>query len=187
MKKIRCVIAVAAALSISGGALALTTFDFTGGPGGASDSKAFGPQGGYTVVATSNAKVWHGKKGLGVISGLNRQIDNKGSDDKLFLNFGRTVSIHSFTIKGQDGNDRVWVKLDGGSWFNNGIVANNTEVGIHAKSQIIRFTQGRSSVGQQGYFLSSITVPDSGTSLTLLGLGMIGLACFGRRYKRQSS
>ena len=173
-----------AALAAAASASAIT-FDFTGGNKTFVDSETF-TVGYQSVTVTASEtdgtarKVYLGVNGLGVSSGLNPQIDNKWRDDMLSLDFLTNVFIRSFTIRGQDGNDRVWIRLDGGAWTNKMKVANNTEVPVNQNGQKVDFTQGRSRVAQQGYFLASITVSDTGTTFALLGLALLGLGAFRR-------
>ncbi len=183
MKKLISLAAIASLFIIS--QVSAVTWDFTGHSGEqASSFDIFDTTGAQFLTVSGNANVFWGAKGLGLKSGLNNQIDNKNVDDVLKLDFLTSIFVRSFTIKGQDGNDRVWTKVDGGSWTNSGIVANNTPVAVDQNASVMKFSQGRSSVGQQGYYLSSITVPDTGSTLALLGLGLLGMAFARRRFSK---
>ncbi len=189
---------LALCFSISASAI---TYDFTGGDGstitefnGIQLSAFFNPNGNSDPnVARS---VLHTRNGLGVLGGRNRQIDNGGPGrETLVLNFGSYTDFISFTIRGQDfgrsdtpgdpNADRVQVRVGQPSqsnpWIKVGALDNNVEYQFApgASGNQLRFRTNKKNV--QGYFLASVTtVPDGGSSVALLGLGLIGLA-FARR------
>ncbi len=167
------------------------TWDFTTGGKNGNPIDIWDTTDTYKVTASGNAKVTWNKKGLGIKGGRNGQIDDKGINDILYLDLHTSLFVKEFEIRQQDGNDSAIWKLDGGSWINEGVVANNTPISINQVGQRISFTA--KGPGKQGYRVSKLVaylgdanvtrVPDSGTTLSLLGLALIGVF-FAR--KRQS-
>lgn len=169
-KTLAAVVAIFAASAASA-----ITWDFTGGPGAAQSEYSFGD---LTVSAKDGADVWHGAKGLGV-AGNNNKIDG---DDKLVLKFTQKLFINSFSIK-KGGNDEIIVRVKGATgWINFGTLANNTQYLIEESGKKVLFGDGNDN--GNGYYLSSISVPDSGTSMALLGLGLVGLVGLRRRFNK---
>ena len=126
---------------------------------------------------------------MGIFGGGSTGIDNDGKNDQLYLDLSKPFEIVSFEILGQDGNDMVRWKFEGGYWRIKGIVQNSTPVEVNGVGQNLIFTTGKDTdiEGLQGYKLSTLTVssvPDSGETFSLLGGTMILLAVGFRRFSR---
>ncbi len=177
------IIATLSVLSICSVASAIT-WNFVGGPGGSAPAyNIMDTSGTHMLTATGNNDVTWGAHGLGIKGGRNKQIDNKGRNDRLFLNLLMPFFVKEFEIRSQDGNDRVRWKLDSGTWTNVGVVGNNSPISINQVGQVVKFTTGGNDNIKQGFRVSKLIaykgagnrVPDNGTTLGLLGLALIGL------------
>lgn len=178
------------ALCISSTVASAITWDFTGGNGvDAASYDFYDSTNTYKAVATGNENVYWGPQGLGILGGGSTGIDNEGKNDQLYLDLLKPFEIVSFEILGQDGNDMVRWKFEGGYWRSKGIVQNSTPVEVNGTGQNLIFTTGKDTdiEGLQGYKLSKLTVnsvPDSGETFSLLGGTMILLAVGLRRFSR---
>jgi len=182
MKLLTKTLAALAALFLVSAASAIT-YDFTGGSNSAIATYVDGDLTAKAKNKGSKVDVFHAKQGLGVAAG-HKTIDGK---DKLILTFAKKVLIESFTVKWSKG-DKIVVNVKGnpGKEFKGISPGNNIEIDLSTIGKKVVFSEGKDKK-PRGYFLSSVTVasvPDSGTSMALLGFGLLGLVGLRSRFSK---
>lgn len=123
--------------------------------------------------------------GIGVtyLLDTSSQIDGFGPDDALKVDLGGAFDIYDFTFASVQANDTIVISIDSNGVYSGNPYPSNGVSITSTVGQNIEFTVAG---WNDDYYLSSISanVPDSGTSVTLLGLGLLGLVGFRRRFSK---
>ena len=163
------------------------TFDFTGSPNNTGDPLTYS-EGGIDLTINGYpdpAVAVDLNLGLGVnftqIPADSEQIDGAGRTETLEMEFSPNVQLLSVTFGNVQQNDGFTLSVDGTEFFNGDIPGLGQPFINTSSSNLIgsTFTFGVTE-NNDDYFIRNITVqaiatPESGTTLVLAGLGILGL------------
>lgn len=156
-----------------------------------------------TYTATATAKWWgiaslftgtgfdanviRKNKGLGVKNHSidSSRVDDVGRIDVLFIDLGSVFDVYKFTFGSLDGGDDIVINLDGNNIYDGKPVYNPLVISS-VEGQFLNFHPKVGS-GSDEFYLKSISanvVPDTGSTLALFGLALLGLVGVRRRFAK---